>query len=104
MTALFASPDGDSLREFLESYPGDATVGHAGHPDDCPVARYLQSLGYEKVVVDQDRYTALQGQSFEAWDLPAMFRSFVDRLDGSLAPGERIQASTALRILKEVMQ
>ena len=101
MTDPFA--DLDALQSFFESHHGNATVGFSQSCDDCPVARYLKSLGHVSAWV-RCQYYVLGGEILVTRHLPQTVVRFVQLMDQTIHGLERVRARTALRILAEVTQ
>jgi hypothetical protein len=75
----------------------DGRVGSARSGVDCPIARYLISLGYGGPYVDVDRITVAREQI----EVPTWVGRFIYRAD-RLANNEPITKAEALRFLEDI--
>lgn len=93
------------FRAWLESKDPDAVVGRCRESLKCPVAEYVLSLGYSKVVVCSARCEAYLDQwsvwrFFEFAGELAALGKFVRTVDTSMST--TVTASMALNILKRI--
>lgn len=98
----FATPD--PLRKWLEGFKPHEIVGRRSSECDCPIARYLSSLGWKDVRVTRYNCTDLRDGVYRTINISKAFRLFIQNIDRGHTHRPRIQARTALRILAEVTQ
>jgi hypothetical protein len=79
---------GDTSEEVAAALEAEGCAGRPGYPEGCPVAKYLNKIGWGEVSVGA-MDVAVFGEDDEAvarFDLPESLRLFIADFDGWVYP------------------